>query len=494
MAANRQLPAPPKQSTTVKTDHEERLSDTDDNDEIETAQQGVSPASAPRAPASQRIAHVPTKPPSLQPLKPKAVVKTPNDPKPPSDSVFKEPKRIGRPPGKHIDPSPPVQAVPGSARERIQAAGLGPQVVEQNLVSRTLGKLNPAQMEAAKRRANIASQPFLPSKDGFRMSAHEGKSKEKSKEVTKKRKVAVGPSGDDEEFFCPSRHNTAPSCVALSANGDQHQTTDADKHEKEAENIKSEPLKKQEDTNPGSGAKSANITISSSEPGDLGRGSDRTHSTESLDDDLNLSDSEGEEESENLASQSGEKTEENEVKSKPVVDTFEEDNYDALDFGLSSEDSENEEHMEVDKDPEKTKTKEVKDVDHPSDVSQNQETRANDVKQECSEVKHSEGEHVPLPEPVEQESKEVTQPKKQKKKNQKTFPSLLAELDAGWRSRNTELVQSLRNERDNLSRERQGFAYEAHTDGLRKHFKNLMGNQNEESFGRLVDSIAATRR
>ena len=70
----------------------------------------------------------------------------------------------------------------------------------------------------------------------------------------------------------------------------------------------------------------------------------------------------------------------------------------------------------------------------------------------------------------------------------------MAELDAGWRSRNTELVQSLRNERDNLSRERQGFAYEAHTDGLRKHFKNLMGNQNEESFGRLVDSIAATRR
>ena len=494
MAANRQLPAPPKQSTTVKTDHEERLSDTDDNDEIETAQQGVSPASAPRAPASQRIAHVPPKPPSLQELKLKAVVKTPNDTKPPSDSVFKEPKRIGRPPGKHIDPSPPVQAVPGSARERIQAAGLGPQVVEQNLASRTLGKLNPAQMEAAKRRANIASQPFLPSKDGFRMSAHEGKSKEKSKEVTKKRKAEVDPSGDDEEFFCPSRHSTAPSCVALSASSDQHQTTDNDKHGKEAENIKSEPLKKQEDTNPGSGAKSANTTISSSEPGDLGRGSDRTHSTESLDDDLNLSDSEGEEESENLASQSGEKTEENEVKSKPVVDTFEEDNYDALDFGLSSEDSENEEHMEVDKDPEKTKTKEVKDVDHSSDVSQNQETRANDVKQECSEVKHSEGEHVLLPEPVEQESKERMQPKKQKKKNQKTFPSLLAELDAGWRSKNTELVQSLRNERDNLSRERQGFAYEAHTDGLRKHFKNLMGNQNEESFGRLVDSIAATRR
>ena len=68
--------------------------------------------------------------------------------------------------------------------------------MEQNLVRHTLGKLNPAQMEAAKRRANIASQPFLPSKDGFRMSAHEVKSKERVKDPAK---VEQGPGGDDDE-------------------------------------------------------------------------------------------------------------------------------------------------------------------------------------------------------------------------------------------------------------------------------------------------------
>ena len=39
-----------------------------------------------------------------------------------------------------------------------------------------LGKLNAAQLSAAKRRANMGpAQPFLPSKDGFRVSAHEAK-------------------------------------------------------------------------------------------------------------------------------------------------------------------------------------------------------------------------------------------------------------------------------------------------------------------------------
>ena len=215
MTANRQLPALPKQSTAFKANQEERLSDPDDNDTS-----GHQIAAAPRVPTSQRIAHVPLKP-SVQTPSQREEIKTPTIPKPPCVKPFKEPKKVGRPPGKRADPSPPVQAIPGSARERIQAAGLGPQVVEQNLVRHTLGKLNPAQMEVAKRRANIATQPFLPSKDGFRMSAHEVKAKDVGK-------MEARSGGDEEEFFCPSRHSTAPTRVAT-ASGDHNKDLTAEK-------------------------------------------------------------------------------------------------------------------------------------------------------------------------------------------------------------------------------------------------------------------------
>ena len=40
---------------------------------------------------------------------------------------------------------------------------------------------------------------------------------------------------------------------------------------------------------------------------------------------------------------------------------------------------------------------------------------------------------------------------------------------------------------------RSGFAYEAHLDGLKSHFKNLMGDQNSASYGRLVEALASNR-
>merc|ERR1719319_1279419 len=111
--------------------------------------------SAP-APVKSRAAH------GMQAPKPPAA-------KPPAPS--KPPAKRGRPvgSGRRNEPVLPVQAAPGSARERTQQAGLGPLMVEVNS-ARCLGKLNPAQMEVAKRRANIAQQPFQPSKDGFRKS------------------------------------------------------------------------------------------------------------------------------------------------------------------------------------------------------------------------------------------------------------------------------------------------------------------------------------
>ena len=506
MTANHQLPALPKQSTVSqhysKFDQGERLSDPDDDDTV-TGHHNAIPAAAPRVPTSQRTAHVPLKPQVQIPTQ-KDDAKTSTITKPSSTNPFKEPKRLGRPPGKRVDPSPPVQAAPGSARERIQAAGLGPQVVEQNLVRHTLGKLNPAQMEAAKRRANIASQPFLPSKDGFRMSAHEVKSKERVKEAAK---VEQRPGGDDdEEFFCPSRQTTAPIRAAPTAGGDHKVPTKA----KETKCPDLKTTTESSKSNEQEGLKSEaghEVKIEQGKAAsDLQKGGqackegERTSSTESLDDDLNLSDSEGEvEESGKVAPKPETKTvdEENIGKEGPVVKTFEEDHYDALDFDLSSDsDGEN---MEVDRKDDEVVKKEANVVETEKELAADnnveKEPAVVDINSPASvkskrTLSENNGQGHPLKSQTESENGRAASKKSKKKK---TFASMLESLDYGWRMRNAEDMVNLNKERENLSKERQGFAYEAHTDGLRKHFKNLMGSQNEESFGRLVDSIAATR-
>jgi len=219
----------------------------------------------------------------------------------------------------------------------------------------------------------------------------------------------------------------------------------------------------------------------------------------------NLSDSEGEEEeARKVASKpKNKKTDENEeevVKERPVVETFEEDNYDALDFDLSSDSDE--ENMEVDKSHEEVIKKEesngeVKPHEEMHASAEEPEVKSavpvelNEISQPSvnSELKIPENDHDHPLKP--QQGAKDGKSKKSKKK--KTFASLLESLDYGWKMRHVEDMAKLKAERENLSNERQGFAYEAHLDGLRKHFKNLMGSQNEESFGRLVDSIAATR-
>ena len=481
MTANRQLPALPKQSTAFKANQEERLSDPDDNDTS-----GHQIAAAPRVPTSQRIAHVPLKP-SVQTPSQREEIKTPTIPKPPRVKPFKEPKKVGRPPGKRADPSPPVQAIPGSARERIQAAGLGPQVVEQNLVRHTLGKLNPAQMEAAKRRANIATQPFLPSKDGFRMSAHEVKAKDVGK-------MEARSGGDEEEFFCPSRHSTAPTRVATASGDHKDLTAEKVKVQSPDSNSRSKSL----DRSFEEAAKAEEVPKVITKPGNAVDGSqkegERTLSTESLDDDLNLSDSDGEE-GESVIRPKKEINKKGEIKKVgPVVETIEEDNYDALDFDLSESD---EEHMEVDNNHDDEVVRKeasaavvkLKEEDRNSVTDMGQSSSPFDGSG-ANFTENNLGLSGYLPGSPKDG---IALPKKSKRKKEKTFGSLLESLDHGWKMRNAENMANLKNEREKLSKERQGFAYEAHTDGLRKHFKNLMGSQNEESFGRLVDSIAATR-
>ena len=505
MSANHQLPALPKQNTASKLDQEERLSDSDDNDTSHHMVKASNPAAAPRVPTSQRTAHVPLKPHVQTPAQ-KDDAKT----KPPQANPFKEPKRLGRPPGKRVDPSPPVQAMPGSARERIQAAGLGPQVVEQNLVRHALGKLNPVQMEAAKRRANIASQPFLPSKDGFRMSVHEVKSKERVKEAGAKAELRPG-GDDDEEFFCPSRQSTAPTCIAPTASSDQKVPIRAETKSNEAEQVKHTDSTSRTESSKSSeqeGSKSEAEPEVENEPGkaasnslkaaQVGKEAERTSSIESLNEDLNLSDSEGEEEESGKVATKLKKTadEKGKVgKGGPIVEAFEEDNYDALDFDLSSDSDE--ENMEVDKnddelvEKEEAKAAEKEPAGNGGAVVDNNLSSPASVASKVN-LSENDGQGHPLKSQGAAKNGKGAAAKMLNKKK-KTFASLLESLDYGWKTRSTEDMANLKKERENLSKERQSFAYEAQTDVLKKNFKNLMGSQNEESFGRLVDSIAATR-
>ena len=311
---------------------------------------------------------------------------------------------------------------------------------------------------------------------------------------------------DDEEFFCPSRQTTAPIRAAPTAGGDHKVPT-------KAKDTKCPDLKtttESSKSNEQEGLKSEaghEVKIEQGKAAsDLQKGSqackegERTSSTESLDDDLNLSDSEGEvEESGKVAPQPETKTvdEENIGKEGPVVKTFEEDHYDALDFDLSSDsDGEN---MEVDRKDDEVVKKEANVVETEKELAADnnveKEPAMVDINSPASvkskrTLSENNGQGHPLKSQTESEKGRAAS---KKSKRKKTFASMLESLDYGWRMRNGEDMVNLNKERENLSKERQGFAYEAHTDGLRKHFKNLMGSQNEESFGRLVDSIAATR-
>ena len=95
-----------------------------------------------------------------------------------------------------------------SARERIKAASLAPVTVEAPVKS-VGGKLNPTQLEAARRRAVPCSATTLaPSVDGFRQSSKTGKGDAR---VRKDRKVS------EELTYCPSRKRTNPARMTNSS-------------------------------------------------------------------------------------------------------------------------------------------------------------------------------------------------------------------------------------------------------------------------------------
>lgn len=71
------------------------------------------------------------------------------------------------------------------------------------------------------------------------------------------------------------------------------------------------------------------------------------------------------------------------------------------------------------------------------------------------------------------------------------YKTYLEDLWYSFKGRSREAQLELQAERDRLSKERAGYAYEAHLDGIKKQFRNLMGCQNQESYERLLEGLSS---
>jgi len=135
------------------------------------------------------------------------------------------------------------------------------------------------------------------------------------------------------------------------------------------------------------------------------------------------------------------------------------------------------------------KKQEDKSLDDASDDEDNRSGRFDRLKSESKPLGTSQLQKGQI---VLQEVKqEISTAMETSNKTGRKFFSQLEELLFHFQSRTTENMRMLQQERDNLSKERSCFAYAEYVDIIKKHFKNLMGSQNEESFGKIVEGIAS---
>jgi len=158
-----------------------------------------------------------------------------------------------------------------------------------------------------------------------------------------------------------------------------------------------------------------------------------------------------------------------------------------LDGDLTVSDSEDDE--EVDEKPIPTNMSQPSDEFFESDEEHDRKGRFSKLKSEKQEVE------IAAPDPS--ESKPLVADEKAHGVNEapekpKVFETLLEETIHSFRVRIEKQYQDLQANRQKLSRERSEMLYDATVDCLRKNFRNLMGCQNEESFNKLVSSVAST--
>ena len=339
-----------------------------------------------------------------------------------------------------------------SARDKIKAASLAPVKVDAPVVVPG-GKLNPAQLEAAKKRAAVPSGAAIraPSVDGFRQSAIAGGAAAKTAAKAEKKPGKVS----EDLLFCPTRKRTNPAKASKS------------------------PVPKPENANV---AKNSKLKITSKEFVSTEEDSD--------DEDMNKETASAEKESPAEKLKTEEKADSSQRKTSPVEaalfgDDGEEEmevNTETLNDDLSVSDSDAD---EADEDIRPTKKKEYIE----SDDEEDSEERFSKLKSE----KEPEVESRPRFD-VDSSSATVMETETcvgQPPGPQQKFGTLLEEVMAGFKQRAEQNFAKLKAEREKLSQARGEMLYDATVDCLRKHFRNLMGSQNEESFGKLVASVAS---
>lgn len=326
-------------------------------------------------------------------------------------------------------PSPVVSG----AKAKILAGGLQPLAIEP-LTKSVGGKLNQAQLEAAKRRSVPASSVSqMPSVNGFRQSGKEHKATTKPAE---KKSVSVRVS--DTDIYCPSRKRTNPVNLSYSV-----------PHSEESARRKS-PVKDQ--TTP-------------PEPSVPQARKERFKSKELL---SSESDSSDDEKADTASSSTPKQVTAASVKDDKTPGKVLDDDLEVSDSDEEHDGSKKDHHVEYMEEEDEEETKE----------------RFNKLQKERDPLKVENDEKPKSVEaPLLQEPPE---------RSRKIFSTQIEDLVYNYKIRSERNFKLLATEREKLTQQRSELMYEATVDLLKKHFGYLMGGQNEESFNKLVESIASS--
>ena len=384
-------------------------------------------------------------------------------------------------------------STPATARAKILASNLAPQAVEAQ-VKVAGGKLSQAQLEAAKRRA-IPSVAHKPSVNGFRQSANEnksgstnlmnGKATQERKKTEKKSQIT-----DDELLYCPSRRRTNPAKVSSAATSETPHTGEASKPSKGA--IKEKDFSTEgNDSLQTSLLNSRRSTVSSSDEVSLTSEDHVSIPVEQKSNAFNTKQKVKVEVSES-SSRPSENVEQktSDVKKLPIR------REESLDEDLNISDSDDDNHYIGGPSDDYLGDKSVADLPDSSNdcdpvvelhgKSLQPSVQDMNVKKENSEQEDvengignedrydrlkSESEYLVTSQSPKDKIVMQGEVSQSTVKSGKRFFSKLEELRFHFQSRTKEDLKKLQMKRDELTKERSCFAYEAYVDIIKKHFK-----------------------
>ena len=407
-----------------------------------TTRPGISPL--------KKLTHKKTDKPNKR-FEPKVLEKVQSSPfkLPPQLSPIKSPQ-VSKPvesqptPAESSNTSASSPAI-SSAKAKIFASGLGPRAIEAPTKS-VGGRLNQSQLEAAKRRSVPASSVSqMPSVNGFRQSGKEQKQSNKSE----KKPVKVTAT----DIYCPSRRKTNPAKLSLSVPPSE-------------ETVITPVLQGKENPLPSKKEKCKSKEFVSTESDSSDNEKEPVEKSKSPDPDIPHT------EPESLVPEP-EITSKDEDASSNFKGECDDDADGVLDNDLEVSDSDDESDNEI--------------------VSRQKITV--EVSDEENNERFSKLKSEKVPPEVErcEQSSQIQAPSQQEKSSPKTqFPTKLEELVYNFKVKANSSFQLLKAEREKLTQQRSELMYEATVDLLKKQFGHLMGNQNEKSFKKIVNSLTGT--